>query len=176
MPGGAKYSNYPDTLGPSPFGTDGAKGVSDKTLLKKLFATPSTGDQLTKDAVAATANRELVPDILPKNPDPMIYTNDDIKLGFGAAPDVEKGPYSGQDTAAGGPANPYFPNLTSPDPSGAGNVNPIVPTKLKDADVSKTAVEGVGGLVDPSDSSKEMSNATKITGKPLPNGKHPGSG
>lgn len=172
MAGGGKYSKYSDTLGDSPYGVDGAKGVSNKTLLKTLFKVPSGLDM---KGVADTANAELVPDVLAKNPDPMIYSDDDIKLGFGAAPDIEQGPFSGQDKAEGGPANPYFPNLTSPDPSGGGSTAPIVPTPLKDEDVSVHAKRDVDGLVDPSKSSGEMSNATKINGKSLPLGKHPGS-
>ena len=173
MPGGAKYSNYPDTLGPSPYGTDGAKGVSNKTLLKTLFKVPAG---FNKDEVAATANAELVPDVLPKNPDPTIWTDpNDIKLGFGGAPDIEAGPFSGQDSALGGPANPYFPNLTSPDPSGAGSIEPIAPTQLKDEDVNIHAQRDVNGLGDPSKLSAEQSNATKITGTTLPLGKHPGA-
>lgn len=172
MPGGAKYSNYPDTLGPSPFGNDGAKGVSDKTLLKSLFKAPPG---LNKDEVAVTANNELCPAILPKNPDPTIFSNDDIKLGFGAAPDIEKGPFTASPSDPGAPANPYFPNLTSPDPSGAGSTSPVPPVLLNDVDVNKRAKRDVDGLVDPSKSSIEMTNATKISGKALPLGKHPGS-
>lgn len=174
MPGQGKYNYYLDTVAPSPYATPGARGAADQTLLKTLFKTPATGDQLTQAGVTATANRELVPDVLPKNPDPTIFSADDIKLGFGAAPDIEKGPFSGQDTADGGPANPYFPNLTSPDPSGGGSTAPIAPTPLADSQVSVTAKRDVDGLVDPSKTSQEMSNKTKI-GVQLTFGKHPGS-
>ncbi len=175
MPGGGKYGNYSDTLGTSPFGADGSRGVSSKNLLKKLFPQPSTGDLLTKDGVAATANRELIPNVLPKNPDPTIWSSDNLKLGFGDTPDISQGPFSGQDKLEGGPANAYFPNLTSPDPSGAGSVAPIIPTKLDGVEVNQTAIVGVNGLTDPKDTSTEISNSTKITGISLPKGKHPGA-
>lgn len=169
MPGQGKYSHYADTVAPSPYAAEGGYGASDQTLIKTLFP---PRPELAKAAVAATANAVLVPDVLPKNPDPLVYTADNIKLGFGSAPDIASGPYTTSDIGA--PANAWVPNLTSPDPSGAGSVAPISATELDPSQVNKHAIPGVDGLVNPSVSSAEQSNATKI-GTTLIPGKHPGS-
>jgi hypothetical protein len=169
MPGQGKYSFYADTVAPSPFGAEGARGASNQTLLKTLFA---PRPEMAQAAVKATANAELVPDVLPKNPDPLVYSADDIKLGFGASPSIPNGPYGTTDIGA--PANPWVPNLTSPDPTGAGGTSPITALPLDPIDVNKHAIPGVDGLVDPAVSSAEQSNATKI-GTTLVLGKHPGS-
>lgn len=169
MPGQGKYSFYADTVAPSPFGAEGARGASNQTLLKSLFA---PRPEMKQAAVAETANKELVPDVLPKNPDPLVYTSDNIKLGFGSSPDIEDGPYT--TSTIGAPASPWFPNLTSPDPSGAGGTSPVDAVPLDPADVNKNAIPGVDGLVNPSVSSAQQSNATKI-GTTLIPGKHPGS-
>ena len=168
MPGQGKYGFYADTVAPSPFGAEGARGASNQTLLKTLF-TPRP--ELAQAAVVQTANKELVPDVLPKNPDPLVYTNDDIKLGFGAAPSIADGPFT--TSTVGAPASPWFPNLTSPDPSGAGGTSPIDAVPLDPGTVNKNAIPGVDGLVDPSVASAQQSNATKI-GTTLVLGKHPG--
>lgn len=169
MPGQGKYSFYADTVAPSPYGAEGARGASDQTLLKTLF---QPRPELRQVEVKNTANAELVPDVLPKNPDPLVYTADNIKLGFGSAPAIAQGPYTTSDIGA--PANPWIPNLTSPDPSGAGSTAPITVTELSPEQVNKHAIPGVDGLVDPSVSSAEQSNATKV-GTTLVPGKHPGS-
>lgn len=169
MPGQGKYSFYADTVAPSAYSAEGGPGSSDQTLIKTVFV---QRPEMAKAAVAATANAELVPDILPKNPDPLIYTNDNIKLGFGSAPDILAGPYTVSDIGA--PANPWIPNLTSPDPSGAGSIAPIPALELEPEQVNRHAIPGVDGLVNPSVSSAEQSNATKV-GTTLIPGKHPGS-
>jgi hypothetical protein len=169
MPGQGKYGFYADTVAPSAFGAEGARGASNQTLLKTLFA---VRPEMTQTGVTATANRELVPDVLPKNPDPTIYSADDIKLGFGESPDVAGGPYT--TSTVGAPANAWVPNLTSPDPSGAGGTSPIDALPLDPQTVNKNAVIGIDGLINPAVSSAEQSNATKI-GTTLVLGKHPGS-
>lgn len=171
MPGQGKYSYYADTITPSPYGADGGFGASDQTLIKTVFP---PRPELARASVEATANAELVPDVLPKNPDPLIYTADNIKLGFGSAPDILSGPFGPGANGPGNPANPWVPNLTSPDPSGAGSISPIDATKLDPEQVNRHAIPGVDGLVNPSVSSAEQSNATKI-GTTLIPGKHPGS-
>ena len=174
MPGNGKYGWYPDSVPiTSPYGPAGGPGASDVSLIRTLFLEPASGDRLTMEGVKNTANRELVPDVLPKNPDPMIYSLADISLGFGAAPDITSGPFDDQLLKEGGPANPYFPNLTSPDPEG-GTINPVIPLPLTDSQVSPRATRDVDGLVNPARTSLEMSNQTKI-GKSLFKGKRPGS-
>lgn len=173
MPGQGKYGFYSDQLpqGTKAFGQPaGGRGVADYTLLGTLFKGPGGLDSKT---VAATANAKLCPDVQ-DNPDPQIYTDDNVKLGFGSAPDVAKGPFNGEDKAEGGTSNPYFPNLASPDPTGSGRVDPVAPTPVDPAEVNGHAQPGVNGLVNPIVASTEMSNATKI-GKTLIPGKHPGS-
>ena len=108
MPGQGKYSHYSDTVPlDSPFGVaEGGFGASNQTLIKTVFP---PRPELVKAAVTATANAELCPDVLPKNPDPLVYSEDDIKLGFGASPDIAAGPYTTSDIGA--PANAWAPNL-----------------------------------------------------------------
>jgi hypothetical protein len=170
MPGQKKYSHYADTVPvDSPFGVvAGGRGASDQKLIKTVFPVQPGMEYA---AVAATANAELCPDILPKNPDPTIYTNDNIKLGFGSAPNIEDDVKMG---VIGGPSSPWFPNLTSPDPSGAGGVSPIQAVPFDPAVINKNASPDVDGLVNPADSSAQQSNATKV-GTVLTPGKHPGS-
>lgn len=169
MPGQGKYSFYADTVAPSPYSAEGGRGASNQTLMKTIF---QQRPEMQKVAVATTANAELVPNVLPKNPDPLVYTADNIKLGFGSSPDIASGPYTVSDVGA--PANPWIPNLTSPDPSGAGSTAPISATPLTPNEVNIHAIPGTDGLVNPSVSSIEQSNATKI-GTVLIPGKHPGS-
>lgn len=174
MPGQKKYSHYADTVPvDSPFGVvAGGRGASDQRLIKTVFPVQPGMEYA---AVAATANAELCPDVLPKNPDPTIYTEDNIKLGFGSSPNVEDGPFGdGAIGKIGSPASPWFPNLTSPDPSGAGVIAPIPGVALDPAIVNKNAIPGVDGLVNPSVASTQQSNATKV-GTVLVPGKHPGS-
>jgi hypothetical protein len=164
MPGGGKYSYYSDSLPVSKLGLPGAKGVSNQTLMKSLYVMPKGTDM---KGVQDIANALMLPDKHPVNPDPSVYTDDDMKQGFGGAPDVPK---DASTSRVGDPANAYFPNLTSP---GEGVTSPVVPTNSKPEDVNVHAVAGVDGLVNPAVTSNQMSNATKV-GTKLQLGKRPG--
>jgi hypothetical protein len=165
MPGGGKYSYYSDSLPVSKLGLPGTKGVSNQTLMKSLYVMPKGTDM---KGVQDIANALMLPDKHPVNPDPSILTDDDIKQGFGAAPDVPKDVTV---TRIGDPANAYFPNLESP---GEGVTSPVVPRNDKPEDINVHAVVGVDGLLNPAVTSNQMSNATKV-GTKLQLGKRPGS-
>jgi hypothetical protein len=164
MPGGGKYSYYSDSLPVSKLGIEGAKGVSNKSLIKSLYVMPTGTDMA---GVQAIANALMLPDKHPVNPDPSIFSDDDLKQGFGASPDIPK---DTSITRVGDPANAYYPNLASP---GEGVTSPVVPTNTKPEDVNIHAVAGIDGLINPSVTSNQMSNATKI-GTKLQLGKRPG--
>jgi hypothetical protein len=69
----------------------------------------------------------------------------------------------------GGPANPYFPNLTSTDTSGAGNTDPVTALPLGVNDVDPTLVLGSdNGTAVPSTTSLNMFQGNQLPASLLP--------
>jgi hypothetical protein len=147
MAGKGKYTKYapePTTTFSEP-GTGNSPqylGRSDLPLLKRLFAVPdvvpATNNQADIDnSVLKISNQYLSPRLQEGDPD---FFPNGVYLDFNAtnpdpatsAPDIPNINVTQGDYArAGGPSSPYTPNLVSPDPSGAGSIEPTVAQEIK---------------------------------------------
>ena len=154
MAGKGKYTEYAPKQGDS------------KTLLKKLFGTNAgTGDgvgtlppQMVVDpgkegdalaAIVAIARAVLTP---VKQQGDHGYFPDGVKLDFSDSPITEKVGHA----AAGDPANPYMPDITSPGPGKTDGSDKVADPKIAPTDIKPNYVAKSGGTASPADTRKKI--------------------
>lgn len=185
MAGQAKYTNYAPvqkdiTSGGS---TPPTMGKANYTLLNMLFGTrpdviPLTNSPAALKPIMDRGNALLSP--IKADADPVWFPKG-VYLNFlnpdpgYSAPDVPNIDVS--TLGLGGPANPYFPNLTSTDTSGAGKTDPVqaVILGINDADGTQDVVLGsTNGTAVPSVTSLNMYLGNKLGESTLLPGFRPG--
>jgi hypothetical protein len=142
--------------------------------MNQLF---KTDPSLTNPAdIHARANKFLTP---PKQEaDPILFPKG-VYLNFQnpdpafSAPNIPEGPFLPAGETIGGPGNAYAPNQSSPDPSGAGSVEPVEPFLRDPAEVNPGVQIGTGGTTVPSVTSKEMFDGSQLPSALVP-GMRPG--
>lgn len=177
MAGQAKYTNYAPvqkdlTSGGS---TPPHLGKANYTLLNTLFGTrpdviPLTNDPAALQPIMVRANTLLNPAKADADP---VWFPKGVYLNFlnpdptMQAPDVPN--IDVTTLGPGGPANPYFPNLTSTDTTGAGNTDPVTALPLGVNDVDPTLVLGSdNGTAVPSTTSLNMFQGNQLPASLLP--------
>ena len=169
MPGTGKYTTVEPPM------TEYGKGSSGTNILKKLFKTsPLYGGSAEIDVskhslLVEFAKKLLVPSVQADGSNGEADHNDDfpngVSLDYAGVPDVSNLEVN---KGGGDPSTPWTPNLNS-----VGEGNGVDPTKQEPMDsesLPKPAegnIVGIGGLVNPSVSSVEISSGELGTVFPL---------
>jgi hypothetical protein len=158
----------------------GGKATDAHKLLAKLFPASAeyptmkalqdalqSGDELKAYAVivknaTAVVDAQGVGGLIPvdgvQKGDPGMFPTA-VKFGFGDAPDVSKVKWANP----GDPANPYFPDITSPGPGKTDGKDKSVDPKLAIDDVPHTTIDTAGDDVrNPAADSKKVYDNTGI--------------
>lgn len=144
--------------------------TSEKTkLLGKLFPSDLAGKkhEEVRDMMVEIAKINLQPEVQ-KGADPLLFNEGKVNLAFGGAPDLTTSDQVGQ---AGGPANPYMPDISSPgEGKTEGTDKPGM--KIDPSEVKPNLVTGVGGTKSPSTTSSKIvaANVLNNTKDTLPDG------
>jgi hypothetical protein len=171
MAGQGKYTNFAPVQKDISTGgnTPPALGRADYTLLNVLFGTRPDAIPLTNapsalkpvmdraNALLTPAKADADPVWFPKgvylnfqNPDPTMQ-----------APDIPN--INVSTLGIGGPSTPYTPNLSSPDVSGAGSIEPIPAVIMSIADIDKNVVLGAdNGTAVPAVTALNMFNGSQL--------------
>lgn len=89
-----------------------------------------------------------------------------VDMSYGTAPDLTQVEWA----AAGGPANAYVPDITSPGPGLTNGVDKDVDPQISTTDIKANYMPGADGTKNPSATSQGLTDATKL-GNILPKGK-----